>query len=353
MSLAVHTHPALLCAALTPPQALNALSLVCALVGNGSLLLNMARRVKFEIAQPLTIAGYMLAGLLLIADVSAMSSGPHYWITQPALIPNSRHALTSAFYYACYAAGIYTCLAFLMCFTVYGAVAGKYTKQFQLTLSQRSLMLQTMSLVTYLLLGALVYSHIEAWDFLTAVYWADVTILTIGFGDISPKTSLGRGLLFPFAMGGVLTLGLVIGSIRSLVLERGSEKMSARMLEKRRAKAVTNVDSKREVVKISMFARAHYRIDPDMSLAQKREQEFDVMRKVQKAADSERRYFALFNSALFAVLLWLVGAVIFQQTEYLQDWTYLEAVYMAYVALLTIGYGGKLSIPPSTPSSAN
>lgn len=82
-----------------------------------------------------------------------------------------------------------------------------------------------MSFVIYLLLGALVFSKVEGWKYLDAVYWADVTLLTVGLGDYSPKTRVGRGLLFPFAIGGILMVGLVVGSIRSLVLERGKEKV--------------------------------------------------------------------------------------------------------------------------------
>jgi potassium channel subfamily K len=94
-------------------------------------------------------------------------------------------------------------VATMMLVTVYGAYAGHYDKEFQLTMSQRTLMLQTISFLVYLLLGALVYSHIEGWAYLDAVYWADFTLLTVGIGDYSPATHLGRGLLFPFAIGGI------------------------------------------------------------------------------------------------------------------------------------------------------
>jgi potassium channel subfamily K len=90
-----------------------------------------------------------------------------------------------------------------MLVTVWGAYRGHYDKEFQLTMSQRTLMLQTISFLVYLLAGAAVYSHIEGWAYLDAVYWADFTLLTVGIGDYSPQTHLGRGLLFPFAIGGI------------------------------------------------------------------------------------------------------------------------------------------------------
>jgi len=319
--------------------ALNVASLVCALVGNASLLLNMAQRVRFSVAQPITIAGFLLAGFLLIADLAALGGSPHYAITRPEAIPNERHSLTGAFYYAIFAAAIYVIIGGLLSITVYGASKGHYRKEFQLTGPQRTLMLQTMSFVAYLLLGALIYSHIEGWEYLNAVYWADVTLLTVGLGEYSPSTALGKGLLFPFAIGGILMVGLVVGSIRSLVLDRGKEKLSARIVERKRSKATRNVDERRQTIRISLFAKADFSTDPALSQAQRRKEEFVAMRKVQDAGELERQWFGLGTSGAFALILWLAGAAIFQQTEYTQQWTYLQALYFAYTSLLTIGYG--------------
>lgn len=240
----------------------------------------MAHRLRFSVAQPITITGFLLAGVLLIADVAALASDPHYYITRAKAIPDSQHALTHAFYFAAFAAVIYLLISLLMALTVYGANKGHYDKNFNLTPPQRTLMLQTMSFITYLLLGALVFSEIEGWAYVNALYWADTTLLTVGLGDFSPATTLGRGLLFPFAIGGILMVGLVVGSIRSLILERGKQKMSARIVEKRRSNAVHNVDAHRNTIKISYIAKAEFNADPGLSPSQRRKEEFHVMRKV-------------------------------------------------------------------------
>jgi potassium channel subfamily K len=320
--------------------ALNALSLVCALVGNAALLLNMTRRLKFSTAQPITITGFFLAGVLLIADMAALTSIPaQYPSATYTEVPGSRFALTGAFYFAIFAASLYIIIGLLMCMTVHGAHKRHFPKDFNLTPAQRTLMIQTMGFVTYLLLGALVFSKVEGWRYLDAVYWADVTLLTIGMGDYSPHTAVGRGLIIPFAICGVLMVGLVVGSIRSLVLEHGKEKMVARIIEKRRESAVHNVDGRKQTIKVSWFAQADFSTDPSLSPAQRREEEFKVMRRVQKTAESERRYVALATSLSFALMLWFVGAAIFMVAERRQGWTYFESVYFAFVALLTIGYG--------------
>jgi potassium channel subfamily K len=287
----------------------NAVSLVCALIANLFLLLNMARRVSFKIAQPITILGFWMASILLIALIAVAAHDFH----APGV---KSQALSQAYYYAIFAAGLYQIISYLMCITVYGAYKGYYSKEFKLTVAQRTLMLQTIAFLVYQLLGALVYSKIEGWMFLDAVFWADFTLLTIGLGDdYTPQTHLGRGLVFPFAIGGIIILGLVVGSIRSLVLDRGKKKMASRLTEKTRARLVKQVER-------SMKKKNRLRPKGVMGLEKgivnaltappeesevpeldRRAAEFAAMRKVQERADTERKYMSLVFSSVAAAFL--------------------------------------------------
>ncbi|EXJ95278.1 hypothetical protein A1O1_00398 [Capronia coronata CBS 617.96] len=324
--------------------AVNAVSLVCALIANLALLLNMARRVPFKIAQPVTIIGFWLASILLIALIAVAS----HRFDAPGI---QNQALTQAYYYAIFAAGLYQLISYLMCVTVYGAYKDHYRKEFRLTVAQRTLMLQTIAFLVYLLLGALIYSKIEGWKFSDAVYWADFTSLTIGIGaDYVPRTRVGRGLLFPFAMGSIIILGLVVSSIRSLILDRGKKKMSARLTEKTRLRLIKEIDN---VVHEKRRLRAHM-ISLDKSTAQtlaakpgddkfaemdRRQAEFEAMRKVQERATTERKYMSLVVSTFAFAFLWTIGALVFMKAEQNQNWSYFESVYFSYTTLLTIGYG--------------
>ena len=288
--------------------AVNAVSLALALIANIALLLNMARRVKFAIAQPITIAGFWIASVLMIGLLAKASTRSFH---APGV---KNQALTQAFYYGIFSAGLYQIVSYLMCITVWGAWKGHYSKEFKLTMAQRTLMLQTISFLVYQHLGALVYAHIEGWKFLDAVYWSDFTLLTIGIGDsYTPKTHLGRGLLFPFALGGIITIGLVIGSIRSLVLDRGKVKMAARMTEKMRRRVVTRVltassakDGKGNTVTglDRQTAAILTTDDGGISEIQRRRAEFEAMRRVQEMAATERKWISLAISTLaFAFLV--------------------------------------------------
>jgi potassium channel subfamily K len=321
----------------------NGAQLGIALISNLSLLMNMARRIRFSIAQPVTIIGWYLSSIALVG-LTACAAGPL------KLEPPERHAFSQAYYYAIIAAGLYFMVATLMVVTVWGAYKGHYDKEFQLTMSQRTLMLQTISFLVYLLAGATVYSHIEGWKFLDAVYWADFTLLTIGIGDYAPETHLGRGLLFPFAIGGIIILGLVIGSIRSLVLSRGKDKMGARMVEKQRRRLLKRMQTKNKGTILEPVNEDRPPLSPSSSRTiqenpenlnerQRREQEFNLMRQIQEAAATRRRWISLVISAATWLVLWFAGAAVFQAAEYGQDWSYFGSLYFAYTSLLTIGYG--------------
>jgi potassium channel subfamily K len=308
-------------------------SLAFALIANISLLLNMSRRLTFAIAQPITILGFYLAGFLLMALVGVASSSVF------RILPAEEHALGQAYYYAMIASGVYFIVASLMSFTAWGAWKGHYAREFRLTPSQRTLMLQTIAFMVYLLLGAFIFSEIEGWMFLDGVFWANFTLLTIGFGgEFVPKTHTGRSLLIPYAIGGLVTVGLVIGSIRSLILDHGKQKMSARFLEVKRQKVLSSINEDTQTIRISLWEKVEFS-SKGLSEAERREQEFHVMRRVQERSERKRRYTALAFSTTAALLLWFFGALVFMFSEKPQGFSYFVALYYSYVSLLTIGYG--------------
>ena len=299
--------------------AVNSVSLVSAIVANFALLMNMGRRLRFTVAQPITIIGWYLTSFLLIVLLAAT-------VRDLKLPAGEDRALNQAFYYAIMAAALYFIVATLMCFTVYGTWQEYYPKEFELSTSQRTLMLQTIILLVYLLGGAAVYAHIESWTFLDAVYWADFTLLTVGIGDYAPATHLGRGLLFPYAIFGIVFLGLVVGSIRALVLERGKKKLGARMVEKNREKVLQNLDNGAGKIKLTPISKAHPMTTNGKSERQRRADEFELMRKIQDSAASRRKWVSLFTSGGAWFFLWFIGALVFYKAERNQNWSYFESL---------------------------
>ena len=291
----------------------------------------MARRLSFSIAQPITIIGWYLSSFLLVGDIAA--------IIHIVKIPGERRALTQAYYYAIYAAALYFIIATLMVITVYGAWKGHYSREFKLTMSQRTLMLQTISFMIWMIGGAGVYARIEGWQFLNAVYFTNYTLLTVGVGDYAPMTHLGRSLLFPYAILGIVMLGLVIGSIRSLVLDRGKKKLGSRQVEKMREKMLKDIQKKDQTHKITPIESKTQAEDVGLTELERRREEFELMRKIQQQAETRQKWTSLTISASAWLFLWLFGSLIFYFCEHEQQWSYFSSVYFAYTTLLTIGYG--------------
>lgn len=132
-------------------------------------------------------------------------------------------------------------------------------------------------------------------------------------------------------------VGLVIGSIRSLVLERASQKMSARVLENQREKAIASLDRHERTIKLGWFQTI--KLEHELTEAERREQEFRIMRKIQQRADRKRRYADLALSSTSTLLLWFIGALVLMYTEKPQGWSYFVSLYFSYQSLTTIGYG--------------
>ncbi|MEU1973316.1 ion channel [Microbacterium sp. NPDC019599] len=53
-----------------------------------------------------------------------------------------------------------------------------------------------------------------------ALWWAFVTITTVGYGDVSPVTAAGRAIAVGLMIGGIALLGVVTATLASWIVER-------------------------------------------------------------------------------------------------------------------------------------
>jgi hypothetical protein len=84
---------------------------------------------------------------------------------------------------------------------------------------QRQFIILTIISLTYMSISALIYCYLEDWPFDQASYWAISTFLTIGFGDITPKSDFGLVLFMPVSFLGIMIVGALIYAMRNLFLE--------------------------------------------------------------------------------------------------------------------------------------
>ena len=378
---------------------LNVASLVLGFVGNAFLLFNFTQRVRYIIALPVTILlWYVATGILIGITVSMQAYVPPV---------KPQQTYTQGFWYAVIAGCMYMLSSMLLMVNMTGYFLGHYPQHFALTESQRTLILQTMLFFVWLAGGGIVFSAVEQryglgemnWSYVNALYFCDVTILTVGFGDIYPTSNVGRGLVFPFSVGGIVMLGLVVASISKFAGEIGSEKIIQKHVERSRVRTIgrtvtsslelehrrvfdnderpaisgpfNSVDRARTTtIKIAddpgkpqdhhekplkgikrvttMMSNRSRQRKPKLILLREEKDRFDAMRHIQMNTRKFKRWYALCMSIIAFGLLWTGGAAVFWVCErHVQGMTYFKALYFCYVSLLTIGYGDLA--PQSNP----
>jgi len=155
---------------------------------------------------------------------------------------------SQGFWHAILAAVLYLISSMLLMVNMLGYFLGHYPQHFDLDDDQRTLILQTMMFFIWLAGGAGVFSQLCDFNYADALYFADVTVLTIGFGDLVPPDNRGRAFVFPFAVIGIIFLGLMINSIRKFATSMSKEKViKAHQLHERERTFGRSVTSEKEL----------------------------------------------------------------------------------------------------------
>jgi len=372
---------------------LNVTSLIAGFVGNFFLLCNFTKRIPYIIALPVTIILWYVATGILIGITVSME------VYVPPVRPQQIY--TQGFWYAVIAACMYMLCSMGLMVNMLGYFLGHYPQHFTLTESQRTLILQTMLFFVWLAGGAGVFSKVETlygtddqpWSYVNGLYFSDVTILTVGFGDMYPTSNIGRGLVFPYSVGGIIMLGLMVSSITKFATELGSEKVIRRHVENSRTKTLertvttelemeqrkalkpderpvisapfnpvdqsrpmtisiaddkelikgvnrsfTGLATLRRVTSIASKPSQRRSRQPKLLLLREEKDRFDAMRHIQHNTAKFKRWYALCASVTAFGLLWCVGALVFWLCERsTQGMTYFQGLYFCYVSLLTIG----------------
>jgi voltage-gated potassium channel Kch len=91
-------------------------------------------------------------------------------------------------------------------------------------------------LLLVLISGVVFYTHVEGWSVVDALYFAVITMATIGYGDLSPETTTGKVFTMFYALVSVgifVSLAAKIGAIL-LAKEQQHERQRADRKDKRK-----------------------------------------------------------------------------------------------------------------------
>jgi potassium channel subfamily K, other eukaryote len=211
---------------------LNVASLVCGFLSNIFLLFNFTKRVRYIVALPATIILCYVASGILIGLTASMA------VYVP---PGQNQVWSQGYFHAIIASVLYMFNAMILMVNMLGYFLGHYPQHFNLTDEQRNLILQTMMFFIWLGGGAGVFAQIEGWGYPDALYFCDVTVLTIGFGDFYATDDLGRGIVFPYSVGGTIILGLMVSSIHKFAGELSKDKVLRKHIEAKRVHTINRV----------------------------------------------------------------------------------------------------------------
>jgi hypothetical protein len=65
--------------------------------------------------------------------------------------------------------------------------------------------------------GVVFYMRVEHWDILDALYFCVVTLGTVGYGDITPKTDLGKAFTTLYILIGLSVIGGFLATMGRLI----------------------------------------------------------------------------------------------------------------------------------------
>src|SRR5436190_3788048 len=98
--------------------------------------------------------------------------------------------------------------------------------------------LGVIAVLSSILVGTVAFHLLEGWSILDSLYVTAQTVTTVGFGDLSPKTSLGRAFATVFMMVGV---GIVLYALTSTVQSIVQSELLATLGRRRRTREMSRL----------------------------------------------------------------------------------------------------------------
>ncbi|PWA01906.1 hypothetical protein BB558_001979 [Smittium angustum] len=246
----------------------------------------------------------------------------------------------------------------------------KVTKNFKkrgsgMSRSQRRLEFSVLALYSWTALGACIFMVVEGFEFYYSVYFCFVTIATIGFGDVVPRSGKSRILVVLWFVVGIVLFGLYLLNTRDVVIQTLSTKYHKEILKIEQKK--DNFD-KLAIKKYKMMllqARPKnswksklYRLYLETGISKNKRKVFELpawMRHIPPQSYEDTKTLPsdkttalklsrkrLRNRILVILfinsILWLFSAYIFSILE-ADQWSYGDALWLCFVSFTTLGYG--------------
>jgi voltage-gated potassium channel len=95
-----------------------------------------------------------------------------------------------------------------------------------------------LGVVSAILVGTVVFHRLEGWSILDSLYVTAQTVTTVGYGDLTPRTAVGRAFASVFMMVGV---GIVLYALTTTVQTIVQSELVAAMGQRRRSRKMSKL----------------------------------------------------------------------------------------------------------------
>lgn len=102
-------------------------------------------------------------------------------------------------------------------------LSGKLTRNLHRFFYGTGLMYVLYIVIIMLLVASAIFSQAENVSFGNAMWWAIVTVTTVGYGDVTPHTMIGRGLAIVLMITGIGLIGTLTSAITNVVSRTAGE----------------------------------------------------------------------------------------------------------------------------------
>lgn len=298
---------------------INSLSIVFGIVSNLFLFLNYRKKIRYSYAQIISISGWGIASFFL----TALLIGYHAWFHKTGL--DRTYDLGEGFYFACIAVILHFANHVLLLINELGFLLKKYKPLFNIDKVQETLIIQTVAMCVWLMIGASVFTRVLDLSLSDSMLYCITSVTTIGTQNVVADTNyLGQTLTSIWIVCGLVMFGLIITSIGRMTFNFSKMTLAWHRMEVLR----------------KIVYKAHENDNPsELSNSDS----FNLIKKINKWAFQIQGIYEVASALAIFMLTLMCGAMAF---SLLEPWSYRFSVYFCFFNLMTLGLGIE---SPTTP----